>query len=497
MEAPKQYLNVEAEASNQLEGFITDPGRPVRRRWALTCAVTALVLMAVAFGNFGGAAALKASVNKASTALGKAFVGQGTGQGKPGTERLGPDTDRPGTGQKNEPDGGSTSIGDLPLLPVSSYIRNSLDAVDSLNRDIPQALRLESDPRRVAPTNWDVYTDDLVTEVKAGDPMALRLLEALVPSWKVQVKGKRSNQRVLEELRTCFRTIRFSKLVEKEELTVATHKYVDPSTQEEVIETRWTTKLPMKRLQPPRGLPRLRSGDSNTLLYRLQHRGAIFEAAEMKPDKRIVIIEALSHFYLNAEGKIYRQSIDELNLLVDGKPCDSWTMGKLLELIAFLPLPRLPLPPDNFKHARKLVEMLGDKLESKDGTVDTADVLKDKKHVMLYFSAHWCPPCRGFTPQLAKDYKSSDLADKDVVVIFISSDKDASSFKDYYGEMPWYALPFADRARKGEISNKFTVQGIPSLVVLDGQGDLVDKNGRGSYGKYLGIKSGGGGCIIL
>jgi len=92
MEAPKQYLNVEAEASNQLEGFITDPGRPVRRRWALTCAVTALVLMAVAFGNFGGAAALKASVNKASTALGKAFVGGHA----PATQSL-----RPGIGHRH------------------------------------------------------------------------------------------------------------------------------------------------------------------------------------------------------------------------------------------------------------------------------------------------------------------------------------------------------------------------------------------------------------
>jgi len=376
MEAPKQYLNVEAEAPNQLEGPITGPGQPVRRRWALTCAVTALVLMAVAFGSFGGAADLKASFNKASTALGKAFVG-GRALNRPAIQSL-----RPGIGHRHalaekkrngrpptlarpmsrgsglrmkddgfyqepqqqekmndEPHVDNTSIGDL-----SPYTINSLEAVDSLNRDIPQALRRESDPQRVAPTNWDVYTDDLVTEVKAGDPMALRLLEALVPSWKVQVKGKRSNQRVLEELRTCFRTIRLSKLVENEKITATTHKYVDPSTREEVIETRWTTTLPMKRLQPPKLFPR---SDSTLVMKRPSRLEWL--PRPPRPDKRIVVIEALSNFYLNAEGKIYRQSIDELNLLVDGKPLDSQILSKFLDVVALLPLPRLPLPPDNFR----------------------------------------------------------------------------------------------------------------------------------------------------
>lgn len=30
-----------------------------------------------------------------------------------------------------------------------------------------------------------------------------------------------------------------------------------------------------------------------------------------------------------------------------------------------------------------------------------ADVIKDKTYILIYFSAHWCGPCRGFTPQLA------------------------------------------------------------------------------------------------
>merc|ERR1719253_707593 len=36
-------------------------------------------------------------------------------------------------------------------------------------------------------------------------------------------------------------------------------------------------------------------------------------------------------------------------------------------------------------------------------TVPTQQVLGGKT-IGLYFSAHWFPPCRGFTPQLAKAY---------------------------------------------------------------------------------------------
>jgi thiol-disulfide isomerase/thioredoxin len=41
-------------------------------------------------------------------------------------------------------------------------------------------------------------------------------------------------------------------------------------------------------------------------------------------------------------------------------------------------------------------------LETKAGKSVSASEALAGKTVVLYFSAHWCPPCRAFTPQLAK-----------------------------------------------------------------------------------------------
>ena len=48
---------------------------------------------------------------------------------------------------------------------------------------------------------------------------------------------------------------------------------------------------------------------------------------------------------------------------------------------------------------------MGQQLMRKSGEVVKADkVLEDKKIICFYFSSHWCPPCRDFTPILADFY---------------------------------------------------------------------------------------------
>jgi len=124
------------------------------------------------------------------------------------------------------------------------------------------------------------------------------------------------------------------------------------------------------------------------------------------------------------------------------------------------------------------VEMFGSTLKGKNkGDVATAEALAGKI-VLIYFSAHWCPPCRGFTPKLAEAYSKYVAAGKNIEIVFVSSDKDASGFDEYFGEMPWLALPFEERERKEALSKQFKVRGIPSLVVLDEDGSTITTDGR-------------------
>ena len=64
-------------------------------------------------------------------------------------------------------------------------------------------------------------------------------------------------------------------------------------------------------------------------------------------------------------------------------------------------------------------------------------------------------------------------------IIFISSDSDAHSFAEYYGTMPWTAVPFTNTATIQSLGSKYAVRGIPSFIVLNGAtGEIVDKDAR-------------------
>ena len=107
-------------------------------------------------------------------------------------------------------------------------------------------------------------------------------------------------------------------------------------------------------------------------------------------------------------------------------------------------------------------------------TLDLA-TLKGKT-VAVYCSAHWCPPCRTFTPQLVKF--ANENKDK-LAVVFVSFDQSAEKMYGYMKEakMPWSAVPFKSAGGQA-IAKEEGVKGIPTLLVYGKDGQLLTKNGR-------------------
>eukprot|EP00760_Papus_ankaliazontas_P039037 PhM_4_TR9471/c2_g1_i5/m.2199/K17609/NXN; nucleoredoxin len=113
-------------------------------------------------------------------------------------------------------------------------------------------------------------------------------------------------------------------------------------------------------------------------------------------------------------------------------------------------------------------------------TVDVASAI-DGKTVMLYLSASWCPPCRGFSPKLKTYYEALKSKHSDVEVVLASLDGEQDDFTDYFGKMPWLAIPFNPETKdeaNAHLMENFSLATIPALVILSPDGTVVTTAGR-------------------
>lgn len=122
----------------------------------------------------------------------------------------------------------------------------------------------------------------------------------------------------------------------------------------------------------------------------------------------------------------------------------------------------------------------GKSLIKKNGSeVKAEDALTGKKVVAIYFSAHWCPPCRMFTPFLAETYQELKEDDVSFEVVFVSSDRSSADMLNYMKEShgDWYALKHGDELAQ-KLKSQFGISGIPTLVVVKGDGSVITLDGR-------------------
>ncbi|ESL07573.1 tryparedoxin [Trypanosoma rangeli SC58] len=116
------------------------------------------------------------------------------------------------------------------------------------------------------------------------------------------------------------------------------------------------------------------------------------------------------------------------------------------------------------------------KLVSKSGSVSPSSLAG--KTVFFYFSASWCPPCRGFTPVLAELYEKFHDS-KNFEVVLVSWDEEEEAFNGYYAKMPWLAIPFTNRDALDSLRNTFNVESIPKLIGVNADtGAVVTTSAR-------------------
>ena len=131
----------------------------------------------------------------------------------------------------------------------------------------------------------------------------------------------------------------------------------------------------------------------------------------------------------------------------------------------------------------------GDLVQFRNGGVVRAEetVLEKKKLIAFYFSAHWCGPCRKFTPELVDYYKRVAPEHPEFEIVFYSEDKSQYAFETYMREtnMPWLAIDYPKVKSKDALA-KIAGSGIPSLVLVDSTGKVISSSYNGS--EYLGPK---------
>lgn len=111
------------------------------------------------------------------------------------------------------------------------------------------------------------------------------------------------------------------------------------------------------------------------------------------------------------------------------------------------------------------------------GTDSVTESILDNKVYGLYFSAHWCGPCKQFTPKLIEVYNQLKSLGKEFEVIFCSLDNDEEEYKEYYSSMPWCSLGFQCPVLN-KLKEQLGIEGIPALVLFDNENNVITGDGR-------------------
>lgn len=106
------------------------------------------------------------------------------------------------------------------------------------------------------------------------------------------------------------------------------------------------------------------------------------------------------------------------------------------------------------------------------------------KVVLVDFWATWCPPCVEEVPELVETYEK--FHDKGFEIVGISLDKDKSALEKFLKEnkMTWPQY-FDGGGWENKFAQRFKIQSVPTMWLLDREGKLADPAPRGRLEKAI------------
>jgi nucleoredoxin len=239
----------------------------------------------------------------------------------------------------------------------------------------------------------------------------------------------------------------------------------------------------------------LRSGYSSEAVQRELSIRRFAESCDAAGEKALTdagaspaLIDALKSGSYQSSPADAQAALEQLAAQTERRVLETERLRKM-ELLPKNQLVRATPPPtSNGETSSALVDLLrGDLVSWRNGSLVRFDdePLGRKKLIALYFSAHWCGPCRKFTPKLVEFYNQVTPQHPEFEIVFVSSDRSPFGMETYMRDtqMPWPAIDFAKLPGK-EALKKYAGESIPCLVLLDATGRVISDTYEGK--KFVG-----------